>query len=350
MGSGDRVIRAALVVLMCAFVLAAAAGTAGGPQPAAAAPQLESAKGPVLFVPLGSFPRGDATKLARYVRARLGVETGVLSRGSIPRSAFNAERKQHIAEVLVDSLLTRRPAGSPQAILIGLTVEDMYAKFEAFRFTFSIRNPRGFAVVSRARMDPRRLGLVPDPALRTRRLQKMVLKNVNSLAFGRSLSGNPRSVMFGSILSADDLDYMTEDVRPEAPSRATRTWLRESNGVCNRAVSREKAFIDRSKGNTAEEVFAFAPELLDLREQQRSELAALSPPADRAAFRALLTRFGKANTADRQAVAALQARWSEEGFIRWLTGRVKVGLALKAAALELGSRACGRYFDPLTYG
>lgn len=44
-----------------------------------------------------------------------------------------------------------------------------------FRFTFSIRHPSGLVVVSRARMDPRLLGLMPYPALRMRRLQKMVM-------------------------------------------------------------------------------------------------------------------------------------------------------------------------------
>ena len=60
------------------------------------------------------------------------------------------------------------------------------------RYTFSIRDPHGFAVVSRTRMDPRVLGSTPDPGLRMRRLQKMVLKQVGILAFGYSLSANPR--------------------------------------------------------------------------------------------------------------------------------------------------------------
>jgi predicted Zn-dependent protease len=346
MGSGDRVIRAALVVLTCALALAATAGTTGGPQAAVAAPRLAAAR-PVVFVALGSFPRADANALARHVGTRLGLRTRVAGSKVIPRSMLDRARKQYKAQQLIT--LLSRPATS-QDVVIGLTAEDMYSTSETFRFVFSLRDPNGFAVVSRARMDPRALGLTPDPALRMRRLQKMVLKNVAALALGRSPSGNPRSVMFDTILSVDDLDYMTQEVRPPAPSRARRGWLAQSTRVCKLATSREKALISRSQIATPDAFVTFLREYADLRGRHRSELAAVPPaPEDRASNRALLARFGRGVSADRAALSRLEAGWSEQVANDWVQARARLAYALKAGALELGSVACGRYFDPATY-
>ena len=229
MGIGKRhadariVMRLVLAAAVGSLALAVVAG-AVGERSAGAATETTSAGRPVLFVPLGAFPRSDATALARYVRGRLGLRTGVLGTAAIPRSAFDKARKQYVGERLI--ALVGRPASEPRAVMIGLTVEDMYTKGDPFRFTFSIRSPQGFAVVSRARMDPRVLGLTPDPALRMRRLQKMVMKNVGALSVGLPLSGNPRSVMFNSILSVDDLDYMpTTSVPPRRAAQGGRGSL-----------------------------------------------------------------------------------------------------------------------------
>lgn len=338
--------RVVLAAAIGALVLAAAAGTAGR-ETAVAAPQLASAKGPVVFVPLGRFPRGDAVKLARFVRARAGLRTRVAGSKAMPRSMFDRARKQYRAQQLIT--LLSRPATS-QDVVIGLTAEDMYSTSEPFRFVFSLRDPDGFAVVSRARMDPRAMGLAADPGLRLRRLQKMVLKNVGSLALGRPLNGNPRSVMFSVILSVDDLDYMTVDARPPAPSAARRAWLAKSNSVCASGTAREKDLLARARLDDQVGALEYAHSYVELRERQREELAAVKPAReDRAAFRALLTRFGMSIRTDRQGLAKLEANWNEAAVREWATGRVRAGFALKASALELGSRACGRYFDPVTY-
>jgi predicted Zn-dependent protease len=335
------VIRAALVVLACALALAAGGTT--GPQ---AATGLATAR-PVVFIPLGSFPRADANALARHVGRQLGLPTRVAGSKAIPRSMRDGARKQYRAQQLIT--LLSRPSTS-QDVVIGLTAEDMYSTGEPFRFVFSTRDPNGFAVVSRARMDPRALGLAPDPALRMRRLQKMVLKNVAALALGRSPSGNPRSVLFDSILGVDDLDYMTQEVRPPAPSSARRGWLAQSTRVCRLATSREKALISRSRITTADGFMTFLREYVDLRGRHRSELAAVAAaPEDRASNRALVARFGRAVSADRTALSRLEARWSGQVANDWVQGRARLSYALKAGALELGSLACGRYFDPATY-
>lgn len=173
-------------VMLTASVAAAASTTEAAPS--------EAVSRPVAFVPLGSFPRSDAAKLARYFEQRLGLRTSVESRIALPKSALNRSRKQFVAEELIDVVASRRAAAGSQPVLIGLTTEDMYTRYRPdYRFTFSIRHPSGLVVVSRARMDPQRLGLTPDPALRMRRLQKMVMKNTASSRSGSLRAGIRRA-------------------------------------------------------------------------------------------------------------------------------------------------------------
>src|SRR5918996_2213508 len=107
---------------------------------------------PVFFVPLGEFPRTEAAALASFVNRELGVRTGVLSGSPIPKTALNRQRKQLVAEDLIDVVAARRTTATNGPVLIGLTVEDMHTRaIPNWRFSFSIRHPSGLAVVSRAR-------------------------------------------------------------------------------------------------------------------------------------------------------------------------------------------------------
>ena len=290
-------------------------------------------------------------QLARYFERRLGVKADVLSSSALPRSAFDRKRKQYVGEALTDLLANRGNAEGRRSVLIGLTAEDMFNRDRLdWRFSFSIRHPSGLVVVSRARMDPRLLGLFPDSALRMRRLQKMVMKNVGVLSLGLGQSRSPRSALFDSILSTDDLDYMTEHFRPPAPSPAKRDWLARSTRACRHGISDARALIARSPLVTREDLLAFVDESIALEERHRDQLAALPAAAeDRSAVRSLLARFKRAGDTDRAALAKLKAQWSEPTVKRWVQDAVRYSLALKSTALELGSRDCARYFDPATY-
>ncbi|MBA3433934.1 MAG: hypothetical protein H0U08_07555 [Actinobacteria bacterium] len=252
---------------------------------------------------------------------------------------------------MIDLLAARGNTEGLRAVLIGLTIEDMYNRDRPdWRFSFSIRHPSGLAVVSRARMDPHRLGLFPDSALRTRRLQKMVMKNVGILSLGLRQSRNPRSAVFDLILGTDDLDYMTEHFRPPAPSSAKRAWLAGSTRVCKQGIAQGKALIARTPLVTREDLLALVDKSIALEELHRAQLAALPAPAEeRSALRAMLARFKRVNDADRAALATLSARWNETTAKRWIQDGFRYSLALKSDALELGSRSCAQYFDPATY-
>ena len=240
-----------------------------------------------------------------------------------PRAAFDRKRKQYVAEDLFPTLQDRQIGARSSMPFIGLLTEDMYTLgTPSWRFAFGIRSPDRLAVVSRARMDPRFLGLTPDPALRMRRLEKMVTRNVGVLALGLSLRKNPRSVLYDTILSTDDLDYMTEAFRPSAPSAARRR----------------------------NDFLAFLRASIALEDMHLGRLAAIAPAAeDSRSVRALLDRFRRSIRADRATLAKLSSDWSTATLSRSIRDGLRASLALKSNALELGSRSCSRYFDPTMY-
>lgn len=338
------------MAVVTSLALVPAASSAGAARTATARPAADSAA-PVSFVPIGSFRSRDAAALASYLTRSLGLRAGVLPREPLPSTAFDRARRQYVAEKLIEVL--HKPAGSPR-VVIGLTVQDMYwAAKPSWRYTFAIRSPQGFAVVSSARMDPVAAGLLPNPGLGTRRLRKMVLKIVGILAYGRSPSQDPRSALYDDILGPDDLDYMSTDFDPRAPSGERSRWLQRTGGICTRGVSRGKAVLARfivTGINTPAEFLEFANESIALDEKERTELAAVPPaPEDRASVRALLALYGREVRADRAAVAGLRARWIVTAAQRLVRDDVRYALSLRSSALELGSRSCARYFDPATY-
>ena len=202
-------------------------------------------------------------------------------------------------------------------------------------------------------MDPRASGLPPDPGLRMRRLRKMVLKDIGVLAYGRAPSAYPRSALYDRIQGPDDLDYMSTDFEPRAPTGARLNWLNGTAAVCPRGVARGKAVTARfvlTGIRTPADFLQFVDAGIALDERERAELAAVpAAPEDRASVSRLLARYRAEIRTDRAAVARLRARWSAAAANRLLRDGVRYSLAMKSTALELGSRSCARYFDPATY-
>ena len=306
----------------------------------------------VHLLAFGGFSRSDASRLARHISVTLGVKTDVLGSAPLPVATFDPARKQFVAEKLFPLLRERRGAARSADVVIGLLKDDMYTSgVPTWRFALGVRSQDGLAVVSQARMDPRLLGLTPDPALRTRRLQKMVVREVDVFALGLGLNKNPRSVLYDTILSTDDLDLMTEEFRPAAPSGARRVWLGRSTVVCARAVVEGKSLIARSPLATPADYLAFLRASIDLEEKHRTALSAIpAASGDRVAVKAMLTRFRRSIVDDRSALAKLTAHWDLAVVKRSSQDGLRSSLRLKTDALELGSTGCARYFDPATYG
>jgi predicted Zn-dependent protease len=165
--------------------------------------------GKLYLVPLGEFSKLVAEELASYYKTKYGISAETLPTVHIPPSARNAERQQLIAEEAVDLMrrVNSEISRNPNAILIGLTTEDMYISSYDWRFSFSWREQGKYAVVSSGRMH---LGGVSEDEIR-RRLRKMVTKNVGILYFHLPQSDDPRSVLYRNVGGIRELDYMGEE-------------------------------------------------------------------------------------------------------------------------------------------
>jgi hypothetical protein len=98
-----------------------------------------------------------------------------------------------IVEEAVDVMKQANPdlSNDPQAILIGLTSQNMYIAQYGWNPSFSWRQEGKYAGVSSGRMD---LGKQPvsDDQIRTR-MRKMVTKNIGVLYYHLKQSDDPRS-------------------------------------------------------------------------------------------------------------------------------------------------------------
>jgi predicted Zn-dependent protease len=169
--------------------------------------------GKLYLVPLGGFSAATVEDLASYYRNKYSLQVETLRKVDLPPAAMNPERQQLIAEEAVDIMKQANPelSNDSQAILIGLTTEDMYIAKYDWRFSFSYREQGKYAVVSSGRMNlPLGRKPVSEDQIRTR-LRKMVTKNVGVLYYHLAQSDDPRSVLYRNVGGIRELDYMGEE-------------------------------------------------------------------------------------------------------------------------------------------
>ena len=111
---------------------------------------------------------------------RDGVATDPIAEDSVDRS-----RDQLVAELVVSSMRRRLPALSedPEAILLGVTEQDMYIGDLHWNYAFSYRADERFALVSTARMAPPFQALWPRSEVLRSRLRKMLMKDIGMLVY-----------------------------------------------------------------------------------------------------------------------------------------------------------------------
>jgi predicted Zn-dependent protease len=193
---------ARLAALVC-FVLWIVAGCKNAPPPAK-----------LYFVPIGATPTDQIYDLVEHYRAKFGIQATVLPAMKVDDDVLDTKRNQLVAEDLIQSMLRnyRNIAQDQSAVLIGITAQDMYPRGADWQFCFGWRTPKyRAAVVSTARMD---LHYPDEPgfeATATKRLRKMVTKDIGTLYYGMPLNGNPKSVLYGRILGIQELDQVSED-------------------------------------------------------------------------------------------------------------------------------------------
>lgn len=162
----------------------------------------------VYFQPLSSYPVSDAKELAAHYKRKFGLTIEVLHPMPIPEEAFDRQRDQAVAERLIEQIKTADVLSEdPKAIVIGLTVVDIYIADLSWNFAFNLRADGHLAVVSTAVMDDHRA----DRSLQMTRLQKMVTKNLGILYYGLHGNDDPGSVLYRNINGVYELDRMSED-------------------------------------------------------------------------------------------------------------------------------------------
>jgi predicted Zn-dependent protease len=149
--------------------------------------------------------------LAAYYREQLGLEVEILPAMQPPTGAFDEQRRQLIAERLIDMLRLTYAQQARSGSVIGITSWDMYIADRPWLFGFSWRQPP-YAVVSYARMDPVKLGGFANRDRLMARLRKMVSRNVGIMLFDLPLNSNRDSLMYQDVMGVDELDRVDEDL------------------------------------------------------------------------------------------------------------------------------------------
>jgi predicted Zn-dependent protease len=164
----------------------------------------------VYLVPLHAAPE-LMNALASYYRERLPVDVVIHGNMQVDTASFNAERHQLIAERAIAMLRAAHPIDGKSNAVIGVTSWDMYIQHRPWLFALSSRDPP-YAIVSYARMDPVRLGNVPNPDRLLSRLRKMVSRNIGVMLFQLPLNAERSSLLYQDVMGVDELDRLEEDL------------------------------------------------------------------------------------------------------------------------------------------
>lgn len=165
------------------------------------------------LVPLGNYSTASLTKLIDFCKQKTGIQPIRLQPVPFALTTIDKRRGQVIAEEAIALMKMKYPdlVSDPNAIVIGVTDEDMYVRREKWQFAFSYRMQKRFALVSSARMNPANLGRAADDVLTDSRLRKMVLKDIGILFYFYPENYDPKSVLFGNVDGVEAIDKMGED-------------------------------------------------------------------------------------------------------------------------------------------
>ena len=164
-------------------------------------------RGKVYLVPLGS-PSLDLRDLAASYQQQLRLEVEVLPALALDRAVRNEQRGQLIAEELIALMGRNYPklACDPDAVLIGITSQDMYVYTLDWDYAVNFHPNSRLAVISSARFDPQFDGQPPNSGLLAARTRKLLTKNIGMLHYGLGFSNDPFSIMGFTNRGGDELD------------------------------------------------------------------------------------------------------------------------------------------------
>lgn len=170
--------------------------------------QAKAATRPVRFMPFRASLE-HLHYLQLYYREQLGLDIELLPELKVDRAAWTSDRQQWSAEGLAEQV--RQSIESDDAVVIGITGEDIYLRRSNWRFAFGFRADH-VAIVSYARMDPQFFRQPGNLELTQRRLRHMVTKNLGLMLFNMDASPDPASPLYKDIGGIEELDAMGEDL------------------------------------------------------------------------------------------------------------------------------------------
>jgi len=173
----------------------------------------QKGKEKLYFVPLGNFSAASLTKLANSSKQKTGIEVIVTQPVPFALTTVDKRRQQVIAEEAINLMKARYPelASDPNAIVIGLTNDDLFIRENEDQYAFCYRMIARFAVVSSARMDPTNVGGSANELLTETRMRKMLLKNIGILYYRMPVNYDPKSLLYEGVEEVADIDKMGDD-------------------------------------------------------------------------------------------------------------------------------------------
>ncbi len=181
----------------------------------------------VHLVALGPLQSISLDDLARYYRARLGLEIRTLPAAEVTAPLVDHPRDQLVGEVVIEWLRwqLRGVAGEPPAVVIAVSERDLYVRSRSERFALSYVGDHRFAVVSVARLlpepDTSKLGWVARTVLGGYRLfgkeylvhkraRRLVGRAIGFLAYRFPGSADPTSLLYRDVTNPASLDTMRD--------------------------------------------------------------------------------------------------------------------------------------------
>ncbi len=159
----------------------------------------------IILIPIGDVDTAIINYLQDAIIKELHTRVVVESRIDVPRVAYNAERNQYLATIVLDSLTKYT---KPDAKLLGVTNVDLYVPNLNFVFGIASGIPGNRCVISLHRLYPRFYGEKHDEELFKLRVLKEAIHELGHL-YGLMHCPNPKCVMHfsNSILDTDYKSY-----------------------------------------------------------------------------------------------------------------------------------------------